>query len=176
MTSPSAMQPEGTRAAAGDLLAAAVDYAAVHGFCVLPLHDITAGHCSCRDGAACTTPGKHPRVLDWRNTASTDPDLIRRWWKQWPEANVGILTGARSGIVVLDVDPRHGGDDDLAALVAEHGALPETAVVLTGGGGLHYYFTHPGGTVDGCNLTAGLELKGDGQFVVGPPSLTGEKP
>jgi hypothetical protein len=158
------------------MLAAALDYAVVHGWCVIALHDISTGHCSCRDGASCKTPGKHPRLKDWRNTASKDAGTIAGWWKQWPQANVGILTGARSGIVVLDVDPRHGGDDDLATLLAEHGPLPETVTVATGGGGAHHYFAHPGGTVEGYNLTPGLELKGDGQFVVAPPSLTGEKP
>ena len=161
-----------TDVAAGDVLAAALECAG-RGLYVLLLHDIVTGVCSCRDGAACGTPGKHPRLSDWPKTASTDPNLIAGWWAHWQHANVGILTGARSGIVVLDVDPRHGGDDSLAALVAEHGPLPDTPTVLTGGGGLHYYFRHPGGKVKGRDLAPGLELKADGQFVVAPPSLTG---
>jgi Bifunctional DNA primase/polymerase, N-terminal len=109
-----------TETAAGDLLAAALDYAG-RGLCVLPLHDIAAGVCSCRRGTCPSGPGKHPRLKDWRNVASTDPKLIAGWWAHWPQANVGILTGLRSRVIVLDVDPRHGGDDSLAALVAEHG-------------------------------------------------------
>ena len=162
-----------TETAAGDLLAAALDYA-VRGWCVIPLHDVTAGRCSCLDGDACTTPGKHPRITKWTERASSDVELVAGWWARWPTANVGILTGKRSGLVVLDVDPRHGGDDSLAALEAEHGRLPETPLVVTGGGGLHYYFGHPGGDVRSYTLAAGLELKADGTFVVAPPSLTGE--
>ena len=96
--------------------------------------------------------------------------------RRWPTANVGIATGARSGLVVLDVDPRHGGDEQLAAFEAEHGKLPETAAVVTGGGGAHYYFNHPGGDIRSRKLSPGLELKADGTFVVAPPSLTGEAP
>ena len=59
-------------AAAGDLLAAALDYAR-RGWRVLPLHDVTAGVCSCRDGEACRTPGKHPRLAKWQHVASTTP-------------------------------------------------------------------------------------------------------
>lgn len=55
-------------------------------------------------------------------------------------ANVGIATGPASSLVVLDIDPRHGGDDSLADLQSEHGALPLTVTALTGGGGQHHYF------------------------------------
>jgi hypothetical protein len=157
-----------------ELLDAALDYAA-RGWCVLPLHDVQAGRCSCAKGAACGTPGKHPRIDKWGERASSDAGLVAGWWKHWPSANVGILTGRRSGLLVLDVDPRHGGDDALAELEAEHGKLPETPLVLTGGGGLHYYFAHPGGEVRSVELAHGLELKGDGSFVVAPPSRTGER-
>jgi hypothetical protein len=101
---------------------------------------------------------------------------LAEWWRRWPAANVGIATGARSGLLVLDVDPRHGGDDVLAALEAEHGRLPDTATVVTGGGGAHFYFAHPGGEIRSRNLAPGLELKADGAFVVAPPSHTGERP
>ncbi|MBA3401031.1 MAG: bifunctional DNA primase/polymerase [Actinobacteria bacterium] len=162
--------------AAGDLLAAALVYAA-RGWRVLPLHDGSSGICSCIHGPACKTPGKHPRIDKWPERASCDPALIAGWWQRWPSANVGIATGRRSDLVVLDVDPRHGGDDELAALVAEHESLPDTPVALTGGGGVHYYFRCPAGegVVKSVTLADGLELKADGTFVVAPPSLTGEK-
>ena len=120
-------------AAAGDMLVAALDYAA-RGWCVLPLHDVTTGVCSCREQEACKTPGKHPRITKWQLAASTNPDLISGWWAGWPTANVGILTGRRSNLVVLDVDPRHGGDKQLQALIADHEPLPDTVVAQTGGG------------------------------------------
>jgi hypothetical protein len=158
-----------------ELLDAALDNAR-RGWRVIPLHDISRGVCSCRKGAECITPGKHPRLRDWPERASTDANLIGGWWKHWPDANVGILTGAESGLVVLDVDPRNGGSETLDALIVEHGPLPLTPMVETGGGGLHFYFAHPGGRVRGRELGPGLELKADGQFVVAPPSLTGETP
>lgn len=161
-------------AAAGDMLAAALRYAAL-GWCVIPLHDVAAGRCSCRDGTGCKTPGKHPRINRWQRDASADPNLIAGWWKQWPQANVGILTGERSGLLVLDVDPRHDGEDTLATFEATHGKLPATVTVLTGGGGQHLYFAHPGGKIRSLTLGNGLELKADGTFVVAPPSRTGEK-
>ncbi len=65
-------------------------------------------------------------------------DQIQRWWRRWPDANVGIVTGAVSGLVVLDVDPRKGGGDLLAALEDVHGSLPRTVESLTGGGGQHF--------------------------------------
>jgi bifunctional DNA primase/polymerase-like protein len=159
--------------AAGEMLAAALSYAS-RGWHVLPLHDVTSGACSCAKGASCKTPGKHPRLADWTTVASANDGTVTGWWKYWPDANVGILTGRRSNLIVLDVDPRHGGDDALAAFVAEHGPLPETVAVLTGGGGLHYYFACPpgDGAIKSFTLAPGLELKGDGTFVVAPPSRT----
>lgn len=157
------------------LLDAAFAYAA-RSWHVIPLHDISDGACSCQDGALCSTPGKHPRISKWPERASVDPAVIASWWRRWPYANVGIVTGTRSKLIVLDVDPRHGGDDTLAAFEGEHGKLPDSVVVLTGGGGLHYYFAHPSFRVDSRVIAPGLELKAEGTFVVAPPSLTGEKP
>ncbi len=157
----------------GELAAAALAYAE-RGWRVLPLHDVSGGGCSCARGERCATPGKHPRLRKWQEWASADPGTVGGWWRQWPSANVGVLTGAASGIVVLDLDPRNGGNETLIGYLAANGPLPAMAVVETGGGGLHYYFDHPGGQVKGCDLGPGLELKADGQFVAAPPSLTGE--
>lgn len=105
--------------------------------------------------------------------ATTDPATIARWWDQWPYANVGIATGAESGIVAIDVDPRHTGDVTLRDLELEHGELPETPRNLTGGGGEHYLFKHPGGRIkSGANvLGLGVDVKADGGYIVAPPSL-----
>lgn len=102
---------------------------------------------------------------------AADAEVLRRWWRRWPEANVGVVTGAVSGLVVLDVDPRNGGDGSLAALEFVHGALLPTVEVLTGGGGRHLYYRHPGTTVAGRPVAPGLDVKGDGGLVVCPPSL-----
>jgi hypothetical protein len=97
---------------------------------------------------------------------------VEHWFRRWPDANVGIVTGAISGLVVLDVDAAHGGDASLAVLEREHGALEPTVECLTGGGGRHLYFRHPGSdTQNRVGLRDGLDLRGDGGVVVVPPSI-----
>lgn len=101
-----------------------------------------------------------------------DQDQIRAWFRRWPEANLGIVTGTLSGLVVLDVDPKHGGEASLAELERRHGALPATVEATTGGGGRHLYFRHPGGTVHNkVGLAPGIDLRADGGLVVAPPSM-----
>lgn len=104
--------------------------------------------------------------------ATTDPETIQGWWQEKPDANVGIATGSASGLVVLDIDPRAGGDLD--ELVVEYGDLPDTPQVHTGGGGQHLYFEHPGGSLRGATgvLGPGVDVKADGGYVVAPPSVT----
>lgn len=100
------------------------------------------------------------------------PDEAQDWFRQWPDANVGIVTGAISGVVVLDVDPAHGGEASLEQLEHEHGPLPHTLEARTGGGGRHLYFAHPGRPVaNRVGLWPGIDLRGDGGCVVTPPSL-----
>jgi len=117
--------------------------------------------------------GKVPLVAHGVHDATTDPTTIAAWWRRWPDADAGIATGAVSGIIVLDVDPRHGGDDTLHDVERARGPLPDTPRVLTGGGGTHIYLAHPGGTV-ACSAGAlgpGLDVRGDGGYVVAPSSL-----
>jgi hypothetical protein len=95
------------------------------------------------------------------------------WWGKWVDANVAVATGAGSGLVVLDIDPRHDGLESLARLKGQHGELPETATTLTGSGGLHFFFKYPGRAVPNRrNLGGfkGVDLKGDGGYVIAPPS------
>lgn len=155
------------------LLEAARTYAA-RGWLVAPLHTIKDGHCTCALGPDCQSPAKHPRTKHGLTEASADVATIETWWKRWPDANVAIVTGAGSGLVVLDVDGYHGGDDTLAALEAEHGPLPATLQVITGGDGMHLLFVHPGEEIRntaGKKLGQGLDVRGDGGYVVAAPSL-----
>ncbi len=151
-------------------LQAALSYAA-RGLKVIPLHTAGVdGRCSCRRG--CTSVGKHPRTMKGVKDATTDPSIIRKWWRKWPDANLGIATGAGSGIIGLDVDDGHGGWESLAALQDAHGPLPRTLATATGGGGSHSYYRHPGGRVanNAGKIAPGIDLRGDGGFVVAPPS------
>lgn len=86
-----------------------------------------------RGWAVVPLSGKIPIIKDWTNAASTDPDQIRSWWVQNPTANVGIATGARSRLFVLDVDPDKGGDDSLRNLEEQYGPLPPTTEAISGG-------------------------------------------
>jgi hypothetical protein len=119
--------------------------------------------------------GAKRALVQWKLWQTTLPDLElwQAWAHRWPRANIAIVTGRLSGIVILDVDPRHGGLDSLARLERQHGELPETATVLTPSGGRHLYFAHPGGRVANVqNSTAapGLDLRGDGGLALLPPS------
>lgn len=154
--------------------AAAVIYAA-RGWAVFPCHAPAPGPggCSCGE-ATCASPAKHPRVRGGLHAASTDERDVARWWRRWPDANVAIRTGAESGLVVLDVDPRHDGHRTLDRLLSEHGPLPEARTVATGGGGFHVYFAHPGGAVRndaGRRVGPGLDVRGDGGYVIACPSV-----
>ena len=147
---------------------------ATRGWRVIPDYEIVDGQCSCKRGAHCEHPGKHPRQLDWIARASSDLTILEEYWSRWPGANVSILTGPESGVVVLDIDPRHQGIESLANIEKEHGLLPDHAVVETGGGGYHYYFAYPEGSDIRTTLVApGVELKGKGAKVTAPPSMHG---
>jgi len=117
--------------------------------------------------------GKRP-LVQWAELQRRPPTSaeVNAWYERWPDANVGIVTGAVSRIVVLDVDGRHGGTLSLAQLDIELGPLPVTVEAGTGGGGRHLYFLHPGGRVPNrVSLRPGIDLRGDGGCVVAPPSL-----
>jgi hypothetical protein len=83
-------------------------------------------------------------------------------------ANIGLACGGK--LVVIDVDPRHGGDKSLSELEAQHGAI-ETVCVNTGGGGSHLYLSPNGTQVRGrIGLMPGIDIKSNGCYVVAPPS------
>jgi Bifunctional DNA primase/polymerase, N-terminal len=150
---------------------------AAEGWAVHPLFGVVvrAGtlQCECRAGAGCKKPGKHPRLDAWGEQATRDPQHVSEMWRQFPRANIGGAAGHKSGRNVLDVDPRHGGDDSLAALERRHGALPETQETISGSGGKHLHFAHDGwslGNTAGA-LGPGLDIRSDGGNVVLPGSL-----
>ena len=150
------------------MVKAALWYAS-HGFPVFPLHSAPGGVCSC-GSLKCQNPGKNPRTAHGFKDARRDQSRVAAWWKRWPDANIGIPTGAPSRLIVLDCDPRNGGPSDRVELIERCGPIPDTAEAITGGGGRHLYFRHGGGAVPKA-LALGIDLKGDGGYVVAPPSV-----
>ncbi len=139
------------------VLQAAIQYAKA-GFRIVP---IRAG-------------SKRPAILNWPERASSEPSVIEQWSAENILAACGVMTGEASGLIIVDVDPRNGGDEHIERILA---SLPvkAAAVTITGGGGKHYWFGHPGGWVasrTGKNgLAPGIELKADGgQMVLVSPS------
>jgi hypothetical protein len=97
---------------------------------------------------------------------------VLHWFDRWPDANVGIVTGRISGLVVVDIDVAHGGAASFERLTAEHGPPPDTIEAHSGGGGRHLYFAHPGGRVPNrVDIYRGIDLRGDGGVIVAPPSI-----
>lgn len=113
-------------------------------------------------------------LIRWEHLQNERPseDNIAEWFRRWPDANIGIVTGEISNLIVLDVDPKHGGDAVLERLERRYRPLSATVEVVTGGGGRHLYFAHPGGlTRNRAGLAQGIDLRGDGGYVVAPPSI-----
>ncbi len=116
---------------------------------------------------------KEPAVRwkEFQQRHSAEPDW-RKWFPSRHPFNLGIVTGAISGIVVVDVDSDAG-----RAYVAAH--LPHSPMrVTTGGGGEHHYYRHPGGMVSNKVRLRGdgdaridVDVRGDGGYVIGPGSL-----
>lgn len=113
-------------------------------------------------------------LIAWEplQTSRPSPEQVSGWFSRWPDANIGIVTGEISNLVVIDVDPSHGGDASLEGLERQFGLLPETVEAISGGGGRHFYFAHPGGLIRSrAGLAQGIDLRGDGGYVVTPPSV-----
>ncbi|MGW4466092.1 bifunctional DNA primase/polymerase [Micromonospora sp. NPDC004704] len=123
------------------------------------------------DPAACTCLTCHGFYA-----ASTDPLQVAAIVAAVPGGQLALRAGTASGLVVVDIDPRNGGDTTMRELIAA-GLLPPTVHVVTGSGGRHLYYRHPGTPVPcsqgkpGMGLGPGIDVKSDGGYVVLPPSI-----
>lgn len=134
----------------------------------------------------CVPKAKLPMIKGWPGLASADPEQIERWWRGEPSANIGLACGAETGVYVLDVD-QHGVDGEAALEATERqlGELPPTVCQRTGSGGRQLLFAWPQGhemrnkagtrppkhAGREFRLPPGLDTRGQGGFVIVPPSI-----
>jgi len=139
------------------LLSEAIEAYTAHGWSIIPIRS-----------------GEKRPLVRWEEFQYRRPhaEEVHVWFSRWPDAGIGVVTGAVSGLVVLDIDPEHGGAASLERLQLQHFRLPTTVECRSGGGGRHIYFAHPGAFVRNmAGLAPGVDLRGDGGYVVAPPSL-----
>ena len=110
--------------------------------------------------------------------ATTDELEVHRDFGRWPSANVGIVTGPKSDIFVIECDTTEGHDVDgiasLEALEAEYGVLPETLMAASPSGSIHRYFNYPANVTiknSASDIGPGVDVRGDGGMVIAPPSV-----
>lgn len=121
----------------------------------------------------CVQGAKQPLTAHGFKSASTDPGQIRRWWDARPTANIGIPTGAVSGIAVVDVDVHDTGSGFSAFDRAQRAGLVDAweLLVRTPSGGLHAYFAPAKPQMRSWSLPAQhLDFRGDGGYIVAAPS------
>lgn len=136
-----------------------------YGLSIFPVHGIDdSGQCTCGD-SACTNKGKHPATANGFKDATNNIDDLLTLWAGRKHLNVGIATGEKSGIFVIDIDSAEG-ERNFAAL----GPCPATLSVTTGKG-RHLYFKWPGeAVITKRGIMQGVDVRGDGGYVCGPGS------
>jgi Bifunctional DNA primase/polymerase, N-terminal len=159
---------------ATDIGTHAIEYV-LNNWQVFPLH-----------GKVPAIPNPHPKGSPERQTckgecglaghgvldATTDSGQIAKWWGgKYAGANIGVRVP--QVMIVLDIDPRSGGIETLAALEARFGKLPETLTTLSGrgDGGMHLFYRRPPGKLSAKRLGAGIDIKTSTGYVVGAPSI-----
>jgi len=150
----------------------AVHYIAL-GWPVFPCWPIRDGKCSCGK-AKCKDAGKHPigkLVPNGLKDATLDLKVVKGWLDKCPDANLAVPTGERSGVGVLDVDPREGGIETLLNLIDANGPLPDTPQQESGGGGAHTVFKYvPGLKNTVKKIGPGIDTRGEGGYFLVEPS------
>ena len=111
---------------------------------------------------------KKPLLNTWKPLQDDQPaeEQIQAWWGKWPDANIGVITGPASGLVVIDIDSEEGYEEIKPTLTP-------TLTARTGGGGLHKYYRYPDGVdrvKNAVRVVTGVDVRADGGYVVAPPS------
>jgi hypothetical protein len=167
-----------------NLKATALKYAA-RGWNVIPLHgawipthDNDHGNvrCTCIKGYNCKSKGKHPRNYQGSKGASKDPDQIKEWCEEWPFANIGVVTGKRSGFWVIDIDIKNkiNGLDSLIELWGEE--ITETRMGLcqkTPSGGIHILVQWNDEITpsNSSRILTNVDIRSEGGYIVVNPSM-----
>ncbi len=143
-----------------EFLSAALKYATEYGWKVFPVNPST----------------KRPRTPHGCKDAKNDPGAIKAWWARYPDSAIGVATGSASKLIVidedLDDDKGLNGYHEVTAWEKVHGALPETVRVITGRGGAHLYYHYDGNDIKNrAGILDGVDVRGEGGYVVAPPSL-----
>ena len=129
------------------------------GWLTFPVHSIVNGRCTC--GKECDSPGKHPKIKGWQLGGEIPPG-----------SNIGLVTGQKSNIVVIDIDKKTGGFESLKEWESPLGPLPRTLTSNTQSGGLHYFYEYdPQVNRNRTAIAPGIDIRSDGGFVVLPPSV-----
>lgn len=144
------------------------------GWHVFPVHSAWNGTCTC-GRTDCPSPAKHPRTRHGLKDATRDEAVIRTFFPDGQDCNIGAVCGVLNGIVVIDIDPKNDGENGIAGLERALGPLPATLTSMTPSGGRHLYFACPPTTLI-RNATRfhgapGVDIRGDGGYVVVPPSV-----
>lgn len=141
---------------------------------IIPVFGIRDGHCACYSGASCRSPGKHPIPDQGSHEATTNEVQIREWWDAHPDANIGLATGRKSGIVVVDCDVKGQGPEEWRNIQDINGRC-DTLATSTSSGGNHHLFQIDEGTIltntQSPTIGMGIDSRGEGGYAVIPPSV-----
>jgi hypothetical protein len=108
---------------------------------------------------------KRPTLKDWPERASADPDVIAKLWRSHAGPLIGIVTGSRSGVSVLDVDPKH--PEAFVWWQDSHPLLLPARTYQTRSGGLHLYFRHREGVTNSqSKICRGVDTRGEGGCII----------
>lgn len=112
--------------------------------------------------------GDKQPMVKWKHYQENRPskEQVVRWWSQWPNANIAVITGKRYGITVVDIDKKSGGLETM-----KEKNFPPTTTVRTGGGGWHLYYKYTDKIRTGSNRLPGIDIRNDGAYVIAPPSV-----
>lgn len=138
-------------------------------FPIWPYADSSRTICSCRKGAACDRAGKHPIWTGWPERATADKEKVRQAFGDARITNLGIATGQRSNLLVIDID-----DQEAYDFYSQITPIENSTLTARTGNGWHLYYQYTDQVKQGERIFGGgikIDSRADGGFVVAPPSF-----